>query len=105
MKVPSDEYITQCLKIFYRFLKEKNKYTFMVDFLFNNGRDIKAFYDDVKKLYEEYNMDFSHILHMVFTLGPADKKFGFGFWNKNVKPLSDEFKLYFREHKKEIAKK
>ena len=63
------------------------------------GRDKCQFYYSVRKLYEEFNMNFGDILHMRSTLGPGDNKFN---WIIHVQELSDEFKLYFHQHKGEI---
>ena len=91
---PDDNYIDECMKIFKRFLKDRGRFYSMMKFLFGYGRNKKQFYDDVRKLYKN-GYDFRDILHITYTLGPADKKLGMNFWHKNIKPLSDEFKSYF----------
>lgn len=96
---PSDAYIDECMKILKRFLKERGKFRFMMFYLFKMGRDKCQFYYSVRKLYEEYCMDFGDILHMRPTLGPGDKKFD---WMIHVQELSNEFKFYFYKHKGEI---
>jgi hypothetical protein len=35
---------------------------------------------------------------MAYTLGPADRILGLRYWEKNIKYLSDDFKIYFIEN-------
>jgi hypothetical protein len=98
---PSDAYIDECIKILKRFLKEKGRYWQMMNFLFKNGRGKSQFYEDVRRLYDE-GYDFRDILHMTYTLGPADTKLGIDYWDKFIRPISDEFKDYFPRNKHKI---
>ena len=100
---PSNKDIDEYIKILKRFLKYKRKYTFIMKYLFGFGRDKNQFYDDVRRLYNGC-YDFRDILHIQYTLGPADIKMGFTFWHDNIKPLSDEFKIYFAKSKPFINK-
>ena len=101
MFIPNDAYIDECMKIFARFLKNIGKYHYMMDYLFKHGRNKTCFYDDVRFLYskEGRGYDFKDILHVTWTLGPADKIIN---WEEFIKPISDEFRVYFPKHKHEI---
>jgi hypothetical protein len=95
--IPNDAYIDECIKILQRFLKEKGRYWQMMNYLFKNGRGKRQFYKDVRKLYDR-DYDFRDVLHIAYTLGPADRILGLRYWEKNIKYLSDDFKIYFIEN-------
>jgi hypothetical protein len=95
--IPNDAYIDECIKILKRFLKEKGRYWQMMNYLFKNGRGKDQFYEDVRRLYNK-GYDFRDILHIAYTLGPADAKHGFQYWDMNIKYLSYDFKIYFIEN-------
>jgi len=95
---PNDAYIDECIKILQRFLKEKGRYWQMMNYLFKNGRGKDQFYEDVRRLYRKTHYNFGDVLHMTFTLGPADNRLGIQYWEKNIKYLSDDFKIYFIEN-------
>lgn len=98
---PSNAYIDECIKILKRFLKEKGRYWQMMDYLFKNGRGKDQFYEDVRRLYDD-GYDFRDILHITYTLGPADNKLGLNYWDEIIRPISNEFKEYFPKNKHKI---
>ena len=102
MFIPSDAYIDECMKIFARFLKDIGKYHYIMKYLFGYGRNKKKFYNDVRFLYSKpgRRYDFGDILHITWTLGPADKIIN---WEEFIKPISDDFRFnYFPKHKHKI---
>ena len=98
---PSNAYIDECIKILKRFLKEKVRYWQMMNYLFKNGRGKDQFYEDVRRLYDD-GYDFRDILHITYTLGPADNKLGLNYWDEIIRPISNEFKEYFPKNKHKI---
>jgi hypothetical protein len=90
------EQFNKNMSIFKRFLKEEGRYKYMMHYLFGYGRGLDEFYDMMDRL-EEMGYSFGDILHLTFTLGPADIIID---WEKNIEKLSDKFRKYYRERAK-----
>lgn len=99
--IPTDKYLEKCFALLKRFLKENDNYTFIMNHIFPNGRKKMDFFKDVRKLYAiRRTADFRDILRIAGPLGdyyrsPESNFNSFSYWEKNIKSISEEWKLYF----------
>ena len=104
-RYPGNAVIDKYMILFKRFLKERGQYTFIINLMFKKPkRSMEDFYKDVEKMYsvEYICYDFGDILHIAFTLGQEHRRLGHGFWNAVIKPISNDWEIYFDEHKDDI---
>lgn len=104
-RYPGDAIIYKYMILFKRFLKERGQYTFIINSMFKKPkRSMEDFYNDVEKMYSVGYIcyDFGDILHITYTLGQELRRLGHTFWGAVIKPISDDWKIYFDEHKDDI---
>ena len=107
-KVPSDEYLEVCFKLFTRFLKERGQYKMVMNYLFFPGRKKEEFFEKVKNIYSGVGgYTFGDILHLIPVLGGGECENN---WNSRcgvsyfptIEKVSEAFIKYWWEHKNEI---
>ena len=105
-RYPGDAVIDKYMIMFKRWLKENGQYNFIMKYLFvKPNRSIEEFYQEVKRLYGNSrfdNYDFGDILHITYTLGPSYFNMGNKYWDAVIKPISNDWEIYFNEHKDDI---
>lgn len=101
-----DEYTREkyeaLFKLFMRFLKDNGHYPFMKKYLFFR-RTKEEFLNDAYNFFKENNSaNFGDILHYIPILGKSFKLLGNPYWSKMVRPINDEWKIYFKRHRDKI---
>lgn len=97
-KKMSREEFDKGFKLFKRFLKERGQYTFIMKYLFPNGRSKDDMYKDIINSDYFLRLDMRDILHANDSLGPSFKESGIVFWMNNIKKVSNDWIIYFNLH-------
>lgn len=107
--IPSDkdiqyEQLNKHFKEFVRLLKDKGRYTFMINYLFFSvGRTKKEFFADFMGCcLVDADFDFGRILRNTRTLGRGFEIHGYTHWAHNIRDISDEWQKEYNMKYKNV---